>query len=125
MAAAPAWHAFMEFAAAQFPPEDFPSPTPREVSKPILKGVWQGDTFVTVDTVSDKLATALTPPETRRDVAFGSPHDPLHWIDRADITGPPSRPPTAPQYPNWETSFERWLAASGFQPRPLSQAPND
>ncbi|MDP3727644.1 MAG: transglycosylase domain-containing protein [bacterium] len=124
MAAAPAWHAFMEFALSQFPPEDVPPPAPREVSKPVLKGIWQGDVFVTIDTVSGKLATDLTPPETRRDAAFGAPHDPLHWIDRADITGPPPNPIRDPQYPNWEAAFQRWLAASGFHPKSPATAPN-
>ncbi len=124
MAAAPAWHAFMEFALAQFPTEDFPAPSPREAVKPVLRGIWQGDTIITVDTVSGKLATDLTPPESRRDIAFGAPHDPLHWIDRGDPAGPPPTDPSRdPQYLNWETAFRRWLAASGFRPQDPATIP--
>ncbi len=118
MAAAPAWHRFMEFALDQFPPEDFPLPSPHEAARPVLKGIWQGDTVVTIDAVSGMLATDLTPPESRRDIAFGTPHDPLHWIDRNDPTGPPPASPTSdPQYPNWEAAFQRWLAISSFRPK--------
>ncbi len=125
MAAAPAWHAFMEFALAQFPREDFPSAPPREVTKPVLKGVWQGDTIVTVDAVSGKLATDLTPPESRRDIAFGTPHDPLHWIDQRNPAGPPPTDPSNDhQYPSWEAAFQRWMAASGFQPQNPATIPS-
>ncbi|MBI4132144.1 MAG: transglycosylase domain-containing protein [Candidatus Sungbacteria bacterium] len=124
LAAAPAWHAFMEFALAAFPPEELPIPAPRDVTKPVLAGVWQGDSVIAVDSVSGKRATDLTPPETRRLVGFGTPHDPLYWIDRADITGPPPADPSSdPQYRNWEAAFGRWLASSGFQPRNPSSAP--
>ena len=125
MAAAPAWHAFMEFALEQFPPEEFILPAPQDTSKPILKGIWQGDTVITIDTVSGKRATELTPPETRRDVAFGMPHDSLYWINRDDPTGPPPTDPVSdPQYPNWEAAFRRWLAGSGFQIQNPALAPS-
>ncbi|OHA09152.1 MAG: hypothetical protein A3B37_01260 [Candidatus Sungbacteria bacterium RIFCSPLOWO2_01_FULL_59_16] len=127
MAAAPSWHRFMEeIALKRFPPEDFQPPAPREAAKPILRGAWQGGEVITIDTVSGKRATEFTPPETRKDLAFGEPHDPLYWIDRKDPPGPPPEHPAAdPQYPNWETAFQAWLAASGFTPRPLSSAPQD
>ena len=126
MAAAPSWHTFMEAAFRQFPPEDFPPPEPRQVTKPILKGIWQGDSVIAIDTISGKRATDLTPPETRKDVAFGEPHDPLYWIDRADPAGPPPPEPRVdPQLPNWDAAFRSWLATSGFVARPLSAAPSD
>lgn len=125
MAAAPAWRAFMEFALAQFPPEEFPSPARGEATKPVLKGTWQGDTIVTIDAVSGKLATDLTPPESRRDIAFGTPHDPLYWINRADPAGPPPADPASdPQYANWEAAFQRWLAVSGFRPENPAARPS-
>ena len=126
MAAAPAWHAFMEAALKKMPPERFFPPSPYEITKPVLKGMWQGDVVVTIDSVSGKLATDLTPPETRQDRAFGTPHDPLYWIDRFDPAGPPpSYPAENPQYPNWEAAFERWLSTSGFVARPVSSAPKE
>lgn len=125
MAAAPAWHEFMDAALKNFPPEEFIPPSPVDVSKPALKGIWQGDAVVVVDTVSGKRATESTPPETRKDIAFGTPRDPLYWIDRNDPAGPPPSNPSAdPQYPNWAAAFEQWLGSSGFTPRPVSNAPS-
>lgn len=126
MAAAPAWHEFMAFALDQFPPEEFLPPALSDAARPILNGVWQGSTIVTIDTVSGKRATDLTPPEARRDVAYGTPHDPLHWIDRENPAGPPpADPANDPQYRNWETSFQRWIALSGFKARRVEEAPSD
>lgn len=124
LAAGPSWHQFMDVALAETPPEEFPAPAPRETTKPVLKGIWQGDTVVTIDTVSGKRATEFTPPETRKDVAFGEPHDPLYWIDRQDPTGPPPQDPERdPQYPNWDAAFRAWLAKSGFHAQPSATAP--
>lgn len=124
MAAAPVWREFMDSALKNFPPEEFIPPSPVDVSKPVLKGIWQGDAVVTIDAVSGKRATEFTPPETRKDIAFGAPHDPLYWIDRNDPAGPPpSNPSVDPQYFNWETAFERWIKSSNFTPQPLSRAP--
>lgn len=125
MAAAPAWHEFMAFAMQQFPPEAFTAPAFDVVIKPILKGVWQGDTVITIDSVSGKRATEFTPPETRIDVGYGTPHDPLYWIDRNNPTGPPPENPSEdPQYAHWAASFDHWLIASDFQSHPLSLAPS-
>ena len=124
MAAAPTWHEYMAFALRERPSEPFIPPEPAGAEKPILKGIWQGSQFVAIDTVSQKLATEYTPPETKQILAFGEPHDTLHWIDRNDPAGPPpERPEEDPQYPNWETAFSGWRAASGFAIRPLSAMP--
>ena len=126
MAAAPAWHEFMELAFQKILSEDFIPPPKGETSKPLLKGIWQGDVVLTLDAISGKIATELTPLETRRDVAFGEPHDPLYWIDRADPTGPPPQDPYQnPQYANWEAAFQKWRRQSNFQPRPISTAPTE
>lgn len=126
MAAAPAWHAFMEAVLQKMPPEQFTPPSSYEITRPVLKGIWQGDVVVTMDSVSGKLATDLTPPEMRQDRALGTPHDPLYWINRSDPAGPPPQSPAEdPQYPNWEASFERWLSASGFVARPVAAAPKE
>ncbi|MBI4132521.1 MAG: transglycosylase domain-containing protein [Candidatus Sungbacteria bacterium] len=126
MAAAPSWHAFLEFALQEFPPEPFPPPEPVETTKSILRGLWQGEAVVAVDAISGKRATDLTPPETRRDIAFGEPRDPLYWIDRSDPAGPPlQHPEEDPQYQNWDAAFRAWLERSGFAPRALSTVPED
>ena len=124
MAAAPTWHAFMEFALKKVEPQEFVPPERNTPEKPILKGIWEGGTVVTIDTISQKLATEYTPPETRRDVAFGDPHDPLHWINRDDPLGPPPEDPAADgQYENWEAAFQTWLRGAGIAVRPLASIP--
>lgn len=124
MAAAPTWRAFMEFALQKVRPREFAPPDGGGAEKPILRGIWQGSRVVTIDTVSQKLATEYTPPETRRAVAFGDPHDPLHWINRDDPAGPPLEDPRMDgQYENWETAFQAWFQKSGIAIRPLDAVP--
>ncbi len=126
LAAAPTWHDFMAFALDGTPPEDFPRPSPAEGTKPVLKGLWQGEVVVAIDRISGKRATTLTPPETTDELAFGQAHDPLYWIDRHDPTGPPPADPTAdPQYANWDAAFQRWLGESGFRGRTLAEIPTE
>ena len=123
MAAAPAWRAFMDFALALRPPEELPLPQRREVTKPALKGLWQGGIVVSLDRISQKRATDLTPPELRVDVAYGEPHDPLFWLNRRDLPGPPPEPGDDPQFPNWEAAFQTWLKTSEFVARSIASIP--
>ena len=124
MAAAPTWHAFMEFALTKVEPQEFVPPEGGGAEKPILRGIWQGSRVVTIDSISQKLATEYTPPETRRDIAFGDPHDPLYWINREDPLGPaPENPATDDQYDNWETAFQTWRRGAGIAVRPLDGIP--
>lgn len=126
LAAAPTWHAFMEFALANTPPGDFPLPARASVEKPILKGLWQGEVVTAIDRISGKRATAYTPPETTVEVAYGTPHEPLYWIDRQNPTGPPpANPESDPQYPNWAYAFSQWLAGSGMELRGLGELPSE
>jgi len=126
MAAAPAWHDFMAFALNHIQPAEFTPPESQETDKPILRGIWQGGQIITIDSVSQKLATPFTPPELRREVAYGEPHDPLYWIDRRDPSGPaPDDPTRDPQYENWEAAFRGWLGASGFTVRPVAEIPRE
>ncbi|MEK7108648.1 MAG: transglycosylase domain-containing protein [Patescibacteria group bacterium] len=125
LASAPTWHAFLETAFQRLPIEDLPPPPPPSATKPILRGAWQGEHVITIDTVSKKRATEFTPLETRTDVAFGEPHDPLHWINRADPAGPPPDPRADPQYQNWEYAFRVWAEQNRFEGRDSSEAPKD
>ncbi len=126
MAAAPTWRAFMDFALENTPPEDFLPPSPRHVEKPILKGLWQGERVVAIDRISGKLATVYTPPETTVEVAYGTPRDPLYWIERENPTGPPPQDPARdPQYQNWAQAFSAWLETSGMPIRNSEGIPNE
>ena len=124
MAAAPTWHTFMEFALQKVEPQEFVPPEGGSAGKPILRGIWQGSKVVTIDSISQKLATEYTPPETRRDVAFGDPHDPLYWINGEDPLGPaPEDPRADSQYENWEAAFQVWFRGADIAVRPLDAIP--
>ncbi len=117
----PAWRAFMD-AALQVVPynhpgsvETFPSPDPDpnyDKVAPVLRGQWAGGESFWVDTVSGKLATDMTPEETKKEFVIPNPHNILYWIDPANPTGPrPSNPSaTSSQYSRWEAEFQNWIS---------------
>ena len=42
----------------------------------------------------------------------GEPHSILYWVEKDNPRGPtPSNPANDPQYPHWEYSVRRWVAA--------------
>jgi hypothetical protein len=93
-------------------PPVMPDPT---TLKPILKGIWQGGTTYTIDTVSGKLATSFTPPETRKEIAIQSVHSILYWLDKDDPLGPPpSNPAADSQFERWETPVRKWALENGY-----------
>lgn len=107
----PLWGAFMSQVAKNFPPEDFQAPPPPLSSgKPVLRGVWQGGISYRVDTLSGKLATEYTPPETTKETILNSVHNILHWINKDDPQGPaPLDPKTDGQYESWEYGVRKWF----------------
>ncbi|MDO8430602.1 MAG: transglycosylase domain-containing protein [Candidatus Taylorbacteria bacterium] len=107
----PVWGAFMAEINSDFEKETFkkPEPTPDNI-KPVLRGIWKGGIGYQKDTVSGKLATEFTPPETRQDVIFPSVHTILHWVDKKDPLGPiPTDPNLDSQYENWEYGVRKWF----------------
>jgi 1A family penicillin-binding protein len=104
------WRDFMDVALKEIPHDSF---TPPQINdspdlKPVLRGIWQGGDSVFIDTVSGKLATDLTPEETKKELVPGNVHSILYWVDRNDILGPPPGPQSNQQYINWETSVQNW-----------------
>lgn len=119
---APMWSSFMHQAIATLPNEDFTPPTPADPAtlKPVMKGIWQGGTTYTIDTVSGKLATEFTPPETRKEIAVQSVHDILYWVNKNDPLGPPPvNPSDDPQFERWEAPVRTWALQNGY----LDQTP--
>lgn len=112
---APTWNEFMTRVLSNTPNEPFEKPTkdPNYLSlKPTLRGVWQGGDSYFIDTISGKLATNETPPQTRKEVLIPNVHSILHWVDKNNILGPiPSNPYNDGQYKNWETSVQNWWAS--------------
>jgi membrane peptidoglycan carboxypeptidase len=108
---APVLGAFMSQVARNFPPENFqPAPAPLTDNKPVLRGIWQGGASYWKDSVSGKLATEFTPPETKKEVIFNNVHTILHWVNPSDPRGTaPTNPEEDAQYENWEYAVRNWF----------------
>ncbi len=123
---APMWSKFMRQALASVPDERFVPPSSPDPSalKPILRGIWQGGTTYTIDTVTGKLATAFTPTETRKEIAVNSVHSILYWVDKNNPLGPaPANPSSDPQFEKWETPVRAWALANGYGDQSTSVIP--
>ncbi|MDE1975336.1 MAG: transglycosylase domain-containing protein [Patescibacteria group bacterium] len=109
----PVWGAFMAQVAKNFPPDNFnPPPPPLTDGKPVLRGIWQGGISYWKDTVSGKVATQYTPPETRQEVVFHNVHTILYWLDKDDPRGaPPADPTQDPQFKYWEYGVRKWFGS--------------
>lgn len=104
------WRDFMDVALKTTPHNSF---TPPDINnspdlKPVLRGIWQGGDSIFIDTISGKLATDLTPEETKKELVPGNVHSILYWVNRNDILGPAPGPQTNQQYINWETGVQDW-----------------
>jgi len=126
MVVAPMWHVFMVEALKMVPKEYFtePEPTPEEI-KPVFRGVWQGYDYFTIDTLSGKLATELTPTETKKEVYIPNVHEILHWVNKKDPTGAvPQNPADDPQYNLWEYPVAAW-AQNQYLVQPIKPVLSD
>lgn len=116
LAAAPIWKRFMLLALATSTPETFTPPSASTVSKPVLRGIWQGGTTIQIDKISKRAATELTPKEFIEDVPIGEPHSILYWVNRADPEGPlPANQENDAQFKNWEAAIQEWLVKTGYK----------
>ncbi|HUD04001.1 MAG TPA: hypothetical protein VMR73_00725 [Candidatus Paceibacterota bacterium] len=115
---APLWSTLMTEAVASTTASDVlkkPTPIDGPDAKPIFRGIWQGGQTYTIDTVSGKLATQYTPPETQKEVAVTDVHSILYWVDKNDPQGPPPTDPSSdPQFNNWEAPVRAWAASQGL-----------
>ncbi len=102
----PAWRTFMDAALAKLPNESFPAPEPDPEyynKPPVFRGAWAGGESFFVDTISGKLATELTPPETKKEYVIPNVHSILYWLN-------PNDPSSDSQYPHWEAGVQNWVA---------------
>jgi 1A family penicillin-binding protein len=103
--AAPIWNQYMKSALNGTPVEGFPRAEIPVTGKDVLDGKMTG-TLVTIDTVSGKLATELTPTRFRKEVVCGEYHDILHYVDKDHPTEPaPVNPERDPNYKVWEANL--------------------
>ena len=111
------WRDFMDVALPTRPNVRFtpPSLPVNNSIKPVLRGVWQGGTSVVIDSISGKLATILTPEETKKEVVVSNVHSILHWVNKNDPTGPyPTNPQEDSQYSHWEATVADWWRYNSF-----------
>ncbi|HVO28385.1 MAG TPA: transglycosylase domain-containing protein [Candidatus Paceibacterota bacterium] len=94
LAAVPMWSAFMQQALPEVPNDTFTQPDPVNETKPMLDGQYLVD---------------------------GQVHSILYYVDKNNPLGPqPADPAADPQYENWETDTQAWIAA---HPSILGQQP--
>jgi len=112
MIVAPMWHQIMSEALASTTGEVFKEPQPIDKNiKPALRGIWQGNETYFIDKISGKLATNLTPEETKLEVALPNIHSILYWVNKSDPLGAtPINPSEDAQYDHWEYSVQKWLS---------------
>lgn len=98
---APIWHRAMSAAIGTSSIEYFPEPLPNTSSKPILRG----------------------------DYCSGGARTILASVIKDNPDGPyPSNPASDPQYNNWETSIQNWVARNGlscYTPTPSEEFPDN
>ena len=107
----PLWHEFMQTTFSKYPNNPFKKPTETDKStKPVLRGLWQGNETYTIDKISGLLATTYTPEETKEEKVIVNPHTILYWVDKSNPTGAiPTNPSADSQFTSWEFSVQEWL----------------
>jgi len=113
--AAPIWHYFMKEALKNMPVENFTSPEPEVVDKPILRGEIPEVATVKIDRASGKLATSLTPKSFIIEKRFKVYHSILYFVDKDNPAGPvPEKPENDPMYARWEAGIRTWAKKQGI-----------
>jgi penicillin-binding protein 1C len=110
---APLWRKLMDIALGTTTPDNFIQPQPTDPTiKPALRGFWEGNETYFIDKISGKLATDLTPPETKEEVSIPDVHSILYWVDKSNPLGPPPVEASSdPQFDSWEYGVQNWMAA--------------
>lgn len=119
--AAPIWHDFMEkaYEIKGWSSQQFPAPTPIIAPHPVLNGVVGGALAISIDKISGKRATELTPPELIEEKTFSEPHSLLYFVKKDDPQGPsPKDPSEDPQFTLWEEGIRKWTKESSFTDPP-------
>lgn len=107
--AAPIWQAFMKEAIKKLPAVGFPEAPANLATKPMLRGLVSGGITVSVDSITGKLATEDTPPETTEKRTYVPVHDILYYVTPDDPLGPaPENPADNSQFAAWEAGVAAW-----------------
>jgi 1A family penicillin-binding protein len=111
MIIAPMWKAFMDTVLPNMPVEQFPTPPEVDKSiKPVLRGFWQGNQTYFIDKISGRLASDMTPDETKLEKSITNIHSILYWVDKNNPLGSaPQNPNNDYQFSLWEYGVQNWL----------------
>ncbi len=108
----PTWNAVMKEALKTYKETPFEEPQDNpntDTLKPVFRGKWLGGESYILDSISGKLATEFTPPETKVEKIITNVHDILYWVDKSNPLGEkPADPSKDPQFKNWETAAQNW-----------------
>lgn len=118
--AGPVWHDFMTAMLKDKPKEEFTKPEPTKTDKIMLNGQYGNTYTVKIDKISGKLASEATPPEYITEKTFSQIHCILYYVDKNNpLAEPPPNPYDNPQYANWESAVQDWLASPAASERGL------
>jgi len=94
---APMWNAYMNEILPKLPDERFVPPmTNQGITKPVLKGIWQGG-------------------EISNGVIKVDVHTILYWLNKDNPNGPiPTDPTSDDQFNNWEYAVKNWARNHGY-----------
>lgn len=111
MIIAPLWNEVMRTALASTTGETFTKPNEIDKNlKPAIRGIWQGNESYYIDRISGKLATDMTPEETKTEVVVPNTHSILYWVNKNDPLGPaPLNPNNDSQFEYWEYAIQNWV----------------
>jgi hypothetical protein len=111
MIIAPMWRAFMDTVLPNMPVEQFSTPPEIDKSiKPVLRGFWQGNQTYFIDKISGRLASDMTPDETKQEKSITNIHSILYWIDKNNpLDSVPQNPNNDYQFSLWEYAVQNWL----------------
>lgn len=112
----PAWRQFMDIALKDRPVTQFGAYSgPNEKLPPVVRGSWWGGESFFTDSISGKLATELTPPETKKEHVIINPHNILYWVNKDNpLDSRAGVGISDGQYKNWEAAFQSWIQTHGL-----------
>lgn len=107
------WREVMDRVLKDYPQVDFKKPEEIDYKglKPILRGIWQGNKIIKIDTKNNTLATAETPENFIKEIIIPEYHSILHWINKNDPLNPlvPTPEERDDLYENWEAGVQEWV----------------
>lgn len=117
--AGPIWNSFMKYVLEKNGSEKFEKPdnyTDIKQTKPVLRGVWQGNENFFIDKISGKLATEFTPQETLKEKVITNVKSILYWIDKENILGDyVTNSKNDPQFNNWNIPIQNWWSQNSYK----------